>query len=121
MKYYVNVTLRQISIQHGPMTKYTCCVKSMTFKPRKPMLLDEELESEILKNGKEVFDAGDIVEIPADKAETLLEEWERMKTMRNVHFRDHSDPFLATAARFAREERNQDEMAVFQPIKHYIL
>ena len=56
-----------------------------------------------------------------EKATELLEEWERMKTMRNVHFRDHSDPFLATAARFAREERNQDEMAVFQPIKHYIL
>ncbi len=121
MKFFVNVTLRPISIQHGEMTKNSCNIKSMTFKPRKPIQLDEELETEILKNGKTAFDAGDIVEITAEKATELLEEWERMKTMRNVHFRDHSDPFLATAARFAREERNQDEMAVFQPIKHYIL
>lgn len=121
MKYYVNVTLRPISIQHGEMTKHSCYVDTMSFKPRKPMLLDEELEAEILKNGKDVFDAGDIIEIPAEKAEKLLEEWERMKTMRNVYFKDHSDQFLATAARYARNERNQDEMGEFIPIKHYVL
>jgi hypothetical protein len=120
MRFLVNVTTRAISIPVGEVDK-AYHTKTVTFKPRKPMQLDEELETEILKNGKTAFDAGDIVEITDEKATELLEEWERMKTMRNVHFRDHSDPFLATAARFAREERNQDEMAVFQPIKHYIL
>ncbi len=121
MKYYVNVTLRPISIQHGEMTKNSCNIKSVNFKPRKPIPLTEELETEILKNGKSVFDAGEIIEIPAEKATALLEEWEDMKTMPNVHFMNNSDLYLSTAARFAREEKKLDEMGRFQPIEHYVL
>lgn len=120
MKFLVNVTTRAISIPVGEVDK-AYHTKTVTFKPRKPMQLDEELETEILKNGKTAFDAGDIVEIPAEKAEKLLEEWEKMKTMRNTHFMDNADKLLTTAARFAREELVHDEMGEFQPIKRYIL
>jgi len=120
MRFLVNVTLRAISIPVGEMDK-SFHTKTVTFKPRKPIQLDDATETEVLKNGKRVFDSGEIIEIPAEKAEKLLQEWEDMKSERNTRFMNHSDKFLATAARFAREEKVFDEMGKFQPIEHYVL